>query len=74
MVSTRGNPVLTNERKSALPTRESRRGTRGALQEPEDEVHGALCLLEGGRRVYHKVYQATGTQLSALGKILYSLC
>lgn len=38
MVSTRGNPVSENERKSGLPSRESRRSTRGALQEPEDEV------------------------------------
>ncbi|XP_042223155.1 ATPase family AAA domain-containing protein 2-like isoform X2 [Homarus americanus] len=38
MVSTRGNPVSENERKSALPSRESRRTTRGALQEPEDEL------------------------------------
>lgn len=38
MVSTRGNPVSENERKSALPSRESRRSTRGALQEPEDEL------------------------------------
>lgn len=37
MVSTRGNPVADG-RKSTLPSRESRRSTRGALQEPEDEV------------------------------------
>lgn len=48
MVATRGNAVHENERKSSLPSRESRRSTRGAMQEPEDEVRRGLCL---GRRV-----------------------
>ncbi|KAK8734877.1 hypothetical protein OTU49_005707, partial [Cherax quadricarinatus] len=38
MVSTRGNPLSETGRRSTLPTRESRRNTRGALQEPEDEL------------------------------------
>lgn len=37
-MATRGNAVHENERKSSLPSRESRRSTRGAMQEPEDEL------------------------------------
>ncbi|XP_045109499.1 ATPase family AAA domain-containing protein 2-like isoform X3 [Portunus trituberculatus] len=38
MVATRGNTGNENERKSSLPSRESRRTTKGAMQEPEDEL------------------------------------
>merc|ERR1711874_380958 len=38
MVATRGHPEAKSSRKSSLPFRESRKSTRGALQEPEDEI------------------------------------
>ena len=50
MVATRGNTGNENERKSSLPSRESRRTTKGAMQEPEDEVHIlSLSCQQGGR-------------------------
>lgn len=61
MVATRGNTVNEKERRSSLPSRESRRSTKGAMQEPEDEVEYCSLSREGGGSVGTKFHPCNCT-------------
>merc|ERR1739838_133825 len=62
MVATRGHPEAKNSRKSSLPFRESRKSTRGALQEPEDEMSDDGNEGEGGEELFWESDDASPAQ------------